>query len=163
MRNKQKMEQPSEMVMGFYEFCMQHIQNLRERPKIAKILGEAYTFEQAFWIHVVGMALCTWDDDSEDEIKLSEVFRVYLTIYRNDIVKNMGTEDELLFIKILKDKYDTANKIYENEDSRRVGLHLAQLALGEEVNIIRLVLAELDILSFAPSVFPIPFRLVKDI
>ena len=157
------MEQPSEMVMGFYEFCMQHIQNLRERPKIAKILGEAYTFEQAFWIHVVGMALCTWDDDSEDEIKLSEVFRVYLTIYWNDIVKNIGTEDELFFIKILKDKYETANKIYGDEDPKRVGLSLAHLALGKEINIIRLSLAATDILSFAPSVFPIPFRLVKDI
>jgi len=157
------MEQPSEMVIVFYEFCMQCIQNLRERPKIAEILGEAFTFEQAFWIHFVSLALCTWNEDSENEIKLSEVFRVYLTIYRAEIVKNMGTEDELFFIKILKDKYATAKKIYEDTDSRRVGLRLAQLALGEEVNIIRLLLAELDILSFAPSVFPIPFRLVKDI
>ncbi len=157
------MEQPSEVVKGFYEYCIQGIQNLRERPKIEEEIGEVFTFEQAFWIHVVGMALCTWDDDSEYEIRLSEIFRVYLTIYREEIVRNMSTEDEWLFIKNLKDKYDTANKIYEKEDERRVTLHLAKLALGEEINIIRLSLAGLDIISHPISTFPIPFRLVKDI
>lgn len=156
------MEQPSETAMSFYEFCMQSIQAHIENPKIAQVIGEAYTFEQAFWINFVVMALCTWDDDSEYEIKLSEVFRVYLTIYMNDIVKNMGTEDEFLFIKILKDKYDTANKIFEEEDEQKVGLLLARLALGEEVYVFKLVLGALDI----PSLIiypPIPLRLVKDI
>ena len=158
------MGQPSEVVRGFYEFCRECICQLRERPKLARALGEVFTFEQAFWIQVVRVALCMWDDDAEYEIRLSEVFRVYLTIYREEIDKNMTTEDEQLFVKMQKDVYDAANKImYGTEDPRRVGLRLARLALREETNVVRLTLAASDITSFAPAISPLPYKLVEDI
>jgi len=157
------MEHPSEVVRGFYDFCMQSIQNLRERPKIKELLGEAFTFEQAFWIHVVSMALCTWNNDSENEIRLSEIFRVYLTIYREEINRNISLEDELLFLKLLKERYDKANKIIYDEEHSKAGLHLARLALGEEDNVNRLVLAALDIPWCSVAISPIPFKLIEDI
>lgn len=157
------MEHPSEVVRGFYEFCRERMCQIRERPKIAKLLGEAFTIEQAFWIHVVSMALCTWDDDAEHEIRLSEIFRVYLTIYREEIDRNLSLENELLFLKVLKYKYDKANKIFHEDEESKVGLHLAHLALGRKANVIRLTLAALDIPAFAASTCPLPFRLVEDI
>lgn len=157
------MEHPSDVVRGFYEFCRQCIRQIRERPKIAQVIGEVFTFEQAFWIHVVSMALCTWDDDAEHEIRLSEIFRVYLTIYREEIDKKMSLESESIFLKVLKYKYDKANKIFHEDEESKVGLHLAHLALGRKVNVIRLTLASLDIPAFAASTCPLPFRLVEDI
>jgi len=194
------MEKPSKVVRGFYKFCRKRMRQIRKRRKIAKLLGEAFTIEQAFWIHVVSMALCTWDDDAEHEIRLSEIFRVYLTIYREEIdrnlslenespwdddaeheirlskiwrvyltiyreeiERNMSLENETLFLKVLKYKYDKANKIMHEEEDSKAGLHLAHLALGKEVNVIRLTLAALDIPSGAAAISPLPFRLVEDI
>ena len=157
------MEQPSEVAKSFYEFCRQCIQQLRERPKTADYLGEAFTFEQAFWIHFVSMALCTWDDDAEYEIRLTEIFAVFLAIYREEIAVNMSKEDELLFVKSLKDRFDAASTIFFEEENSKAGMRLAHLALGEEINVIRLTLAALDIPSFSATNSPLPFRLVEDI
>jgi len=99
------MEKPSEVIREFYLFRRHLMDVMREetvkrKPTLAELFGgEIFSFEQAFWIDFVSMALCTWDDDAEDEIRLSEIFRVYLTIYREEIVKNMSLENELSFFK----------------------------------------------------------------
>ena len=157
------MEQPSEIAKSFYEFCRQHIQQLRTKPKIEDLLGEAFTFEQAFWIHFVSMALCTWDDDAEYEIRLTEIFAVFLTLYREEIAVTMNREDELLFVKLLKDRFDTANTIFFEEEDSKACMRLARLALGKEMDVTRLTLAALDIPSLSTANSPLPFRLIEDI
>ena len=165
------MENPSEGVRGFYEFCRERIRLIRENPEIEELLGEeVYTFEQAFWILVVSMSLCTWSDHAQYEIRLSEIFRVYLAIYREEIDRNMSLKDELCFLKVLKDRYDKANKILHEDEESKATLHLAFLALGENilevgqnVNIITLIMAGQFILAGAVSISPVPFRLIEDI
>lgn len=157
-----QMEQPSEVVRGFYEFCKDEMHRLRDMPKLVKIFVERLTFEQAFWVNFTTIALCTWDDDAEYEIRLSEIFRVYLTIYCEEIDRNMKVEDESCFLTLLKEKYDRANEILFEKDESKAGLYLARSILGETADVIKMVYLAAEIPGVAAATSPLPFKLIED-
>ncbi len=168
------MEKPSELVRGFYQFCMECINKDIDISKNSELPGKALSFKNAFWKNFISLAISTFDDDAEYEIKLSEVFRVYLTIYKNKIDRNMCSEEtlslnehqkELSFLKHLKDVYDEANRILHEEEDSKVGLRLARLILKEEyeeINVARLLSLSLNIVSSAVACSHIPFKLIED-
>jgi len=162
------MEIPSEAVREFYLFRRHLMDVMREERdsnrELAEFLGgEVFSFEQVFWIDFVSVALCTWDHNAEDEIRLSEIFKLYLTIYRGEILKNMSFEDELSFLNVLREKYDEANRIFHEAEESKAAWQLGQLALGEEIIVMRLILAGKHILSHMINCPPMPLRLVKDV
>ena len=161
-----EMEHPSEVVRGFYEFCRGQMQRLMDTPKTCeKFFMERLTFEQAFWINFTTIALCTWSDDAEYEIRLSEIFRVYLTIYCEEIDRNMKVKDEPSFLRLLKEKYDRPKKILFEKDESKAGLYLARLALGEAsyYDVIKTIYIAMEIPGVAAATSPLPFKLIEDV
>lgn len=161
-----EMEHPSEVVRGFHEFCRGQMQRIRDTPQTCqKFFMERITFEQAFWVNFISIALCAGNNDAECEIRLSEVFRVYLTIYCEEIDKNMKVEDEPCFLALLKEKYDRAKKIFFEKDDSKVGLYLARLALGEAsyYDVIKTTYIALEIPGAAVAISPLPFKLIEDV
>src|SRR4030042_3630473 len=66
--------------------------------------------EEAFWEQFA--IICqevVWDNKAESELRLSEVFRLYLSIYYEHINPTMTLEEERSFLKILKEKYEKIN------------------------------------------------------
>ena len=96
------MEQPSEPVRALYQLYESSV-------KISQESG--FSYEDAFWIDFAIKALSPWGDDSEIEIKLSEIFKLYLTIYCEKIDGSITVEDESVFLGLLKEKWDSINEI----------------------------------------------------
>lgn len=162
------MEQPSEVVRDFHELCkklMEPHRNVMLQSELSQTFREPTTFEQSFWVNFIAIALCEWDQDSKYKIKLSEIFRVYLTIYCDEIDKNMRAEDEPSFLRLLKGKYDKAKDIWFEIDDTRVGLFLARLALGETADgdIIKMVCFAGDIPGVSAAISPLPYKLIEDV
>ncbi len=156
------MEQPSEVIRDFYELCRMLMEP--ETPKLEQYFTDT-TFKQSFWLNFIIIALCTWDQDSKYEIKLSEIFRVYLTIYCEEIDKNMRLEDEPSFLRLLKEKYDKAKEIWFEIDDTRVGLFLAGLVPEEEsyVDFIKTTYWSMNIIGVMVEISPLPYKLIEDI
>jgi len=153
------MEVPSEPVRFLYELYESSVKKAQE---------DGFSYEDAFWIDFAMKSLYPWDawDDAEIEINLSEIFRLYLTIYCEKIDRSMTVEDELVFLELLKQKWDSTNEIVFG------GVDLAALHLGREVlgartdNPYLYVKAGSYILAITYRIWdkPIPImKLVKDV
>ena len=153
-----------ETIQFFYKMCKGQMDIFSEKTGLEQFFREPITFEQSFWRHFITIALCTWDEDSKYEIKLREVFRVYLTIYCDEIDKNMRIEDEPSFLRLLKEKYDKTKKIWHETDDSRVALFLARLALGEKADgdIIKTILFSMDIIRVMNVISPLPYNLIEE-
>jgi len=148
------MEVPADTIRWLYKIYKGGEKTLKE---------QGYSDEEAFWIEFATTSAQMWDDDAEIEVKLSEIFRLYLTIYSEKIDKEMKIEDEAAFMKLLKEKYDQVNKIFEPENISMAGLELGRVILGADANPYKQLMAAAYVLSVTYRVELMPFKLVKDV
>jgi len=83
------------------------------------IMERGFSPEEAFWNHfaVISSPL-VWDNEAETQVKLSEVHRLYLSIFCEDINPQMKVEDESDFLGMLKKKYHRVNWILDRGPCR---------------------------------------------
>ena len=125
---------------------------------------QGYNQEEAFWFGFAVTCLYVWDPNAYDEVKMSEIFRLYLTIYCETINKEMKVEDEPMFIKLLKEKYDKIREcVLKIEDPQLSSKKLSEIVHGKKSNIIKQALTADGVLSFSQATVPMPFKLVKDL
>ena len=72
-----------------------------------------FSSEAAFWIAFAEICPCiVWNEDATTEVKLSEVLRLYLSIYYEQVNPQMTVEEEPQFLELLKERYDKVNLIF---------------------------------------------------
>jgi len=137
-----------------------------------------FSHEESFWLNFAAISSpLVWDNKADIQVKLSEVFRLYLSIYCEHINPQMKVCDEPEFIEILKERYYKFNGIIdrgpfrlENETAddfatNRFFLELGWFLLGKDANIIRVTQAALSVLevinTWADN--PLPLKLVRDV
>lgn len=125
---------------------------------------QGYSKEEAFWFGFAVTCCYIWDPNADVEIRLSEILRLYLTIYCEKIDPKMKVEDEARFIELLKKKYGQIRQsVLEIEDPHESSMKLGEIVHNEKLNIIKQALTADGVLSYAHATVPMPFKLVKDI
>ena len=155
------LESPSEAVKFFYAIHKDLSKKLQETV-------DGHTPEEAFWIVFAVLAAALWEgqDEAEHEIKLSELLRLYLTIYCEDLNPTLAIQDEPNVLEQLRKKYYAVREILlQSEDIEHA---LAKLCLWlqgspEQGNIIRSVGGTIYIAEMVNDISPLPFRFVQDV
>jgi len=127
-----------------------------------------FSSEEAFWIQFAQICpSIVWDDNSPTEVKLSEIFRLYLSLYFEQINPQMTVDEEPTFLELLKERYDKVNWIIFESHPNDYGLatlDLGRLILGEGADIIRLTQVGMGIVGVACVMSEhIPLKLVRDV
>jgi len=118
------MEIRSEAIRVLYHLHESSVKTLQEG---------GFSYEDAFWIDFATTALMDWDDAGETKIRLSEIFRLYLTIYCEKIDRSIKFEDEPAFFDKLAEKYYLVKEIVRRGgDTGRMLLLLGFAVLGEK-------------------------------
>ena len=151
-------QKPSEAIKWLYALCKERSTQLRE-------IG--YTAELAFWADFASVATAAWRGDAEDEVKLSEVLRLYLTVYCENCSPDMPAQEEEPFLERLRKNYDAIRQIVlESEDIDDSPRKLSSLLYhcSEESGLPASIQAALYVLKLVNASFetPLPFRLVED-
>lgn len=133
--------------------------------------------EEDFWITFIELTWdTTWNNKSQVEVNLSEILRLYLRIYREDIKPEMTAEEETEFLELLKERFYKASQAFEPPVDvawlkTNPSWRLAQLVFGKDATVvdtdtpvIKQVGVGLTMLSVMNSLAgAIPMKLVKDI
>lgn len=131
--------------------------------------------EDDFWIYYIVLTFdTTWDNKSKVEINLSDLLRLYLRIYREDVKPEMTAEEEPAFLELLKERFYKARKAFDPPvDTRWLKSHpawrLGQIALGKDSTAVDKdtpIIKQTGISHAMVSVMnslDIPFKLVKDV
>ncbi len=149
---------------------------MEEAPESIKVLNELYEIytkdlaeqgyskEEVFWFGFAVNCCYIWDTNAEVEVRLSEIFRLFLTIYCEKIYPEMKVENEARFIESLKEKYDLIRRnVLETKDPYESSLKLGEIIHKDKLNIIKQALTADGVLSYAHATVPMPFKLLKDI
>ena len=151
-------QKPSQAIRWLYALCTERSTHLREM---------GYTPELAFWADFASVATAQWTDDAEDEVKLSEVLRVYLTVYCENFCPDMPAQEDDPFLERLRKNYDAIREIvFESEDIDDAPRKLSSLLYhcSEKSDLPTSIQAALYVLKLVNASFetPLPFRLVED-
>ena len=84
------------------------------------------------------MPFLPWNEQSEYEISLNQILKLYLGIYQFDIDKSFKAEDVPAFIELLIDRYHMAQDIASIEDTSQLEIKLGYFALPGENEITKL-------------------------
>ena len=149
---------------------------MEEAPESIKVLNklyeistkelaeQGYSKEEAFWFGFAVTCCYIWDPKAEIEIHLSEIFRLFLTIYCENIDLKMKVEEETGFIELLKEQYAKIRQsVLEIEDPYESSMQLGKIIHKDKLNIIKQALTANSVLSYAHATVPMPFRLLEDI
>ncbi len=142
------------------------IQVLYELHKgsVAGLEEQGYSNEEAFWFGFAVTCLYIWDKNAKITVKLSEILRLYLTIYFEEINKEIAIEEEAEFMRLLKRKHCEIRKaVLEEDESLKSSRTLGQIVHGDKLNIIKQSLTAEGIMSFSTSTVPMPFKLINDL
>jgi hypothetical protein len=101
-------EDLSEIMASLYLFYKSHSERLRD-------IG--YSHSAAFWINFACLPFLPWSSRSEIIIRLSQVLRLYLGIYRYYIDAGMEEQREPDFIGLLRDRYYAVKDIVSRADT----------------------------------------------
>ena len=127
---------------------------------------QGFSPEEVFWIQFAQICpSIVWDENAPNEVKLSEVLRLYLSIYCEKVNPKMTVEEEPAFLELLRERYNKVNWIIfesHQDDYGLATLELGRLILGEGANLIRQTKIGTDVLNIARA-GPIPLKLVEDI
>jgi len=149
------MEKASEPIKVLYELNEISTKELAE---------QGYSKEETFWFGFAVACCYIWDPNAEVGIRLSEILRLYLTIYCEKIDPKMKVEDETRFIELLKEKYEQIRQcVLEIEDPYKSSMKLGKVIHKEKLNIIKQALTANGVLSYAHATVPMPFRLINDV
>jgi len=144
----------------------------------AKALREkGYSNEEAFWILFAVMSLQPFHEEEdaealgvENEIRLSEILERQSAIYREEVNREMNSEDTSLFLNLLKEKFDEIRKIVYESHADDYSIALRDLTrvlyrLGGESNIQHAAAATQYILRMSIGLFPDSesLKLVRDV
>jgi hypothetical protein len=113
-------KQPPEPAISLYEFYTEHTRVLQ---------NVGYSRREAFWLHFGCLPFLPWDDRSENEIKLSQVFSLYASIYRDNIDGDVTVEDEPAFIKLLEERYRMVLDLTSTENTMQLALEVGRFVL----------------------------------
>ena len=152
-------ELPSEGVKFLYALHKKLSKNLRETLT-------DYTPEEAFWMVFAAVAVHPWQDEGQYEVRLSELLRLYLTIYCEQLNPTLAVQDEPDFLEHLRKKFYAVKEIVlQSEDIEDVPRKLCLWLHGsaEEGNIVRSVAGTVYITKMANAENPLPFRFVQDV
>jgi len=133
--------------------------------------------EEDFWITFIVITWdTTWDNKSQVEVNLSEILRLYLRIYREDIKPEMTAQEEPEFLELLKERFYRASQAFEPPVDvawlkTNPSWRLAQLVFGKDATVVDTdtpVIKQVGVGHTMISVMnslagTIPFKLVKDI
>lgn len=114
------LKQPPEPMISLYEFYMEHT---------AALQNVGYSRREAFWLHFGCLPFLPWDDQSENKIRLSQVFSLYASIYRDNIDGGVKAEDEPAFIKLLEERYRMVLDLISTENTMELALELGRFVL----------------------------------
>jgi hypothetical protein len=113
-------KQLPEPVISLYEFCAEHTMALQ---------NAAYSHSEPFWLHFACLAFPPWDEQSENKIKLSQVFGLYASMYRDNIDGNVKAEDEPAFIKLLQERYRMVLDLMSMDNTMQLALEVGRFVL----------------------------------
>jgi|GEM_PF-2459402 len=92
--------------------------------------------EEDFWINFIQITWDTvWDNKSKIDLNLSEVLRLYLRIYREDIKPDITHEEEASFLELLKEIFHKVDRLNSDFFQQKISVSQYSLLLG------RLILA----------------------
>ena len=158
-----QLELPSEGLKFLYALHKECSKDLQEKEGVLR-----FTPEEGFWTVFAVVAVCLWEgeDEAEYEVRLSELLRLYLTIYLEDLNPNLSVGDEPDFLEDLRKKfYEVREIVRQSEDiedaPRKLGLWLRTSV--KQSHAIRLVMGTLYIPMLFNAIFPLPFRFVQDV
>jgi len=109
-----------EPMISLYEFCTEHTTALQ---------NAGYSRSEAFWLHFACLPFLPWDDQSENKIKLSQVFSLYASIYRDNIDGNVKAEDEPAFIKLLQERHKMILDLMSTDNTMQLALEVGRFVL----------------------------------
>jgi len=153
------LEDSSEVTTSLYKFYKDHVEQLRDA---------GYSPKEAFWLDFACLPFLPWDEHAENEIRLSQVLRLYFRIYSSSIDSNIKPEDKPAFIDLLKDRYDMVRNIISTVASSQLQLELGRFILPDHNDDEMWVHAGLVVLNTKfeweeqRRQNPIPYRLVND-
>lgn len=149
------MEAMPEPIQVLYEMHKLNVNGLQK---------QGYSDEEAFWFGFAVTSLYIWDKNSKSIVKLSGILRLYLTIYCNELNKEMAIEEEAEFMLCMKQKYFQIMKSVLEEDAPlKSSRTLGQIVHGDKLNILKQALTAESIVTLSTSTVPIPFKLVNDL
>lgn len=117
------LKQPPEPMISLHEFYTEHTTALQ---------NVGYSRREAFWLHFGCLPFLPWDDQSESQIKLSQVFSLYASIYRDEIDNDVKAEDEPAFIKLLEERYRMVLDLLSTENTMQPALELGRFVLPDQ-------------------------------
>jgi hypothetical protein len=91
-----------------------------------------YSQEEAFWLNFACLPFLPWDGESKDEIRLSQVVRLYLGIYQFNTDSAIKAEGVPAFVELLIDRYRMAKDIVSIEDEEQLRMELGRFALPHQ-------------------------------
>lgn len=124
--------------------------------------------KEAFWATFLLVALYRWQDDATQEVKLSELLRLYLTVYSRKFAPDMPIEEQPAFLTELQELFYYAREIaFRSDNADEVPHKLWSLlrSVADDANVLSSVGATGYILNMIVAAFehPIPYRLVLDV
>jgi hypothetical protein len=89
-----------------------------------------YSKEEAFWLNYACLPFLPWTEQSENEILLTQVVRLYLGIYQFNTGSAIKPENVPAFIELLIDRYRMAKDVVLIEDQEQLRMELGRFALA---------------------------------
>lgn len=146
---------------------------------VAKAWREkGYSNEEAFWISFAWGSLYPFfveEEDAEDvdleikkKIRLSDILGTFLTIYREEVNRDMKTEEAPQFLNLLKEKFDEVRNIVYESNPDDVGRELYRFFsdLGADPNTLHAAEATQYVLKMIYELSkdgPEPLKLIRDV
>jgi hypothetical protein len=103
----------------------------------AQLQAVGYTKTEAFWLHFGCLPFLPWAGHAQDQIRLTEVLRLYLGIYQYDTDDDLQPEAIPAFLQLLADRYRMAKDIAAIPDASQRERELGRFALPGEHDIAR--------------------------
>lgn len=107
------------------------------RTHSARLQEVGYTRTEAFWLNFTCLPFLPWAEQSENQLNLSEVLRLYLGIYQYNTGSDITAEAIPSFLELLLDRYWIAKNTVAVEDASQVERELGHLALPGEHDAVR--------------------------
>ncbi len=118
-----------------------------DRPEQVQVLGSlyllykshsmqlqavGYTKTEAFWLNFACLPFLPWAEQSQDQLKLTQVLRLYLGIHQYNTGGDLKPEAVPAFLELLADRYRMAKDIAAVEDASQRERELGRFALPGE-------------------------------
>ena len=155
-----RLNELSDQMISLYAFHMEH------RRQLA---NAGYSTSEAFWLNFACLPFLPWDDKSENEVGLTQLLKLYLEIYKDNVDRNLKPQNEQAFVSLLKERFDMVRQIISKADPSQLRLELGRFILPGESDVVKRKEAALIVLNTTVEwekqrpQDSIPCKLVEDI